>query len=249
MGVLIVAFVIFAFISSLLGWISSKYDSVVKTLVLADGIAVLFFIIYLLFIDDFWFYSIGFACLGIPGTIIGIIISNKKENSSIPNITIEKNEKNPQYLTTTLQGYSLLTGDQEYYIGNKCIGLSPRKGYQKYSIAGVCYRNLPITSIGKFNGYAFAETDNEHDPYAIAIYNDAHTHLGFLPRGNRSLHSYIIKEGKKVHAYGYIGCDSNDNMYGEVCVENNNANITKRNKSYTQEHISRPGDKEHPMYY
>ena len=127
---------------------------------------------------------------------------------------------------------SNLSDNQRYYIGDKCIGLSPRKGYDKFSIAGVYYRDLPITMVGKFNGYAIAQIDNEHDQYAIAIYNDNEQHLGFLPRGNDSLHSYILNDGGKVHAYGYIGCRNDGEMYGEACVETDKNLVTKRNKSY-----------------
>lgn len=125
-----------------------------------------------------------------------------------------------------------MTEKQQYYIGEKCIGLYPRKGYEKFPIAGAYYRNLPVTMVGKFNGYARSQSDNEYDKYAIAIYNDKGTHLGFLPRGNSCLHSYILNEGTTVHAYGYIGCHNDGGMYGEVCVEVDKNAVTKRNKPY-----------------
>ncbi|MDY7252035.1 hypothetical protein QHG78_01985 [Bacteroides sp. A1-P5] len=126
-----------------------------------------------------------------------------------------------------------LTESQRYYIGDKCIGLSTRKGYNKFSIAGAYYRDLPITMVGKFNGYAIAQTDNEHDQYAIAIYNDTGVHLGFLPGGNKKQHSYIINEGeqKQVHAYGYLAWHGSG-MYGEVCVETDKSLVARRNKPY-----------------
>lgn len=127
-----------------------------------------------------------------------------------------------------------LTESQRCYVGDKCIGLSARKGYNKFSIAGAYYRDLPITMVGKFNGYAIAQTENEYDQYAIAIYNDAGIRLGFLPKGNQNLHSYIINEGeqKRVHAYGYLAWHGSG-MYGEVCVETDKNLVTKRNKPYT----------------
>lgn len=118
----------------------------------------------------------------------------------------------------------------DYYIGYKCISLYSRKGYSHFRIAGVYYRNLPIETVGKFNGYAVAKTDNKYDPYAIEVYNDARTHVGFLPRGNKSLHAYILNNGGSVHAYGYIGY--NDTMYGEVCVEADKTLVRQRNKPY-----------------
>lgn len=118
----------------------------------------------------------------------------------------------------------------DYFVGCKCISLSARKGYKSFEIAGVYYRSLPIEMVGRFNGYVVAETDNLHDPYAIAVYNDARDHLGFLPRGNKAQHDYIIDNGGSVHAYGYLGY--NDGMYGEVCVETDKTLVTKRNKPY-----------------
>lgn len=124
-----------------------------------------------------------------------------------------------------------LTEKQQYYIGEKCIGLYPRKGYEKFPIAGAYYRNLPVTMVGKFNGYALAQTANQYDPFAIAIYNDADTHLGFLPKGNRYLHSYILEENGKVHAYGYLAWNGSG-IYGDTCVEVDKNIVTKRNKPY-----------------
>lgn len=133
-----------------------------------------------------------------------------------------------------------LTEDQKYYIGYKVIGLSARKGYIKTDIVGVYYRHLPLTMLGRFNGYAEAQHNNEYDLYAIAIYNDNGTHLGFLEGGNKRLHSYITNEGSRVHAYGYIGCTHGDSMYGQVCVEVNKELVTKRNKYYGDEQDGKP---------
>lgn len=118
----------------------------------------------------------------------------------------------------------------DYYVGQKVIGLSARKGYSKFSIAGAYYRNLSIDMVGKFNGYVIAQIDNEYDPYALSVYNDVGVHLGFLPGGNKVLHQYIVNEEGKVHAYGYLGWDNG--IYGEVCVETNKNLVTKRNKPY-----------------
>lgn len=128
------------------------------------------------------------------------------------------------------QGISSTNNYDSYYVGQKVISLSVRKGYTKFSITGAYYRNLSIDIVGKFNGYAIAQIDNEYDPHAIAIYNDAGMHLGFLPGGNKAIHQYITNEGGKVHAYGYLGW--NNGIYGEVCIETNKELVTKRNKPY-----------------
>lgn len=132
--------------------------------------------------------------------------------------------------------YKKIISDSEcydpYYVSKyrKLIGLSARKGYQKFDLMGVYYRDLSLSMVGKFNGYACAETNNEYDPFAIAIYNDDGVHLGYLPRETKWLHSYILDEGGKVHAYGYLAYA--DGMYGETCVEVDKRLVRRRNLPY-----------------
>jgi hypothetical protein len=123
-----------------------------------------------------------------------------------------------------------LSEEKQYFIGQKCIGLTPRNGYNKYPIAGVYYRELPFNSVGYFNGYAKADENNNYDKVAIGIYNEYDIHLGFLPKGNTKLHAYILSEGGKVHAYGYIAYGGS--WYGEVCVETNKDLVSKRNRPF-----------------
>lgn len=133
----------------------------------------------------------------------------------------------------TADKLKFLTEDQKYYIGDKYISLYARKGYASFDIVGIYYRNLPLNKIiGRFNGYAIAQTDNSHDLYAIAIYKDDNTHIGFIPGGNSRLHAYILREGGKVHAYGYIGQNSDTYFYGATCVESDKSLIKVRNKPY-----------------
>jgi hypothetical protein len=136
-----------------------------------------------------------------------------------------------KYTTSKIpKDLSNLTEEQEYYIGDKVISLYARKGYDKFPIAGVYYRNLPLSTVGKFNGYAIAEGYNEYDKYAISIYDDAGLHLGYLPKGNKKLHLYISNNNGRVHAYGYIAYSNS--IYGEVCVETNKDLVIKKNKPY-----------------
>lgn len=160
-----------------------------------------------------------YVILILSAIVIVIIFFNKK-NSQI-------NDQDQSLIKTSSANNKSY---DDYYVGQKAIGLSARKGYNKFPIAGAYYRNLSISMVGKFNGYAIAQKDNEHDPFAIAVYNDAGVHIGFLPRGNKVLYQYIINEDGKVHAYGYLGW--NNGIYGEVCVETNKELVTKRNKPY-----------------
>lgn len=121
---------------------------------------------------------------------------------------------------------------QEYYRGYKTIGLTPRKGYGKFPIKGLYYRGLRDSDIGKFDGYAVAETDNKVDPFAVAIYREDDLHLGYIPAGNYALSEYIRQNNGIVHCYGYVAVDYGNRFYGEVCVETDKSKVQSRNKPY-----------------
>ena len=121
---------------------------------------------------------------------------------------------------------------QEYYRGYKTIGLTPRKGYGKFPIKGLYYRGLRDSDIGKFDGYAVAETDNKVDPFAVAIYREDDLHLGYIPAGNYALSEYIRQNNGVVHCYGYVAVDYGNRFYGEVCIETDKSKVQSRNKPY-----------------
>lgn len=131
-----------------------------------------------------------------------------------------------------------LTAAQEYYTSWKTIGLTPRQGYKKLNMVGMNYRGIDASDLGKFEGYALAQTNNIHDPYAIAIHREDGVHVGFLERGHAALHRYITEQGSMVHCYGYIACGGLDgagqptSFYAEVCVETDKKNVANRNKAY-----------------
>lgn len=128
---------------------------------------------------------------------------------------------------------------QAYYVGKKLIGLSPRKGYSRGWLVGMSYRGLLLTDIGKFEGYAEAQPNNPHDPHAIAIYREDHTHVGYLMRGQQEVWEHIRQQGGYVHVYGYIACkgilaqdEKPVGWYAEVCVEVDPLQVVKRNDPY-----------------
>lgn len=109
-----------------------------------------------------------------------------------------------------------------YAVGDY-IWLPVRRGYTKFKMMGMYYQDIPFHFVGRFNGYAKALTENNYDDYAIAIIVPLYKkekQIGFVPRGNKELHSYILSQGGKVKAYGYIGSTAfNRDFYGEVCVK------------------------------
>ena len=118
-----------------------------------------------------------------------------------------------------------------YRDGSLNISLSPRKGYTYFSLVGMFYY-LNENNFGKFNGYAVAETDNPYDNYAVAIYDESGHKIGHLPKGNKKTHSYILSQGGRVHAYGYVQIFFNGKFDGAVCVETNKNEVIKRNAVY-----------------
>lgn len=107
-----------------------------------------------------------------------------------------------------------------------------RAGYTMFTIKGL---NFYITknNYGVFNGYAEALKNNPYDPFAIGIFHENGKQIGHLPKGNKKLYDYIVKEGGRVHAYGYCAkFIEKDKMYGDVCVETDKNKVQNRNKQY-----------------
>lgn len=183
----------------------------------------------------FLFYFIGFIVIILFGGLL-LDLMERLGCSPIQTPKYDNQATTPEYKTPT---EDVALGDgQDYYVGWKTIGLTARAGYEKMDMVGMKHRALGPNDLGKFEGYAEAEDDNEHDPYAIAIYREDYTHVGFLERGNSFLHDYISEQGGVVHCYGYIACGGFDeigypkNYYAEVCVETDAEEVKKRNKPY-----------------
>jgi hypothetical protein len=198
------------------GFSAKHSESIMACLVLSILALPLLLIIAFIFGGD-WFLelAISSACFGMPG----IIISAIADNSNIEEQTGKVQDKSEGI--DLVSPYIELTDSQRRYFCNKNIDLCERNGYAKYPIAGLHYRELPISIVGKFSGYAIAEKNNEFDKYAVAIYNASGVHLGFIPAKNMIQHRFIIEKGGRVHAYGYIGCNSDRSLYGEICIEFN----------------------------
>lgn len=94
------------------------------------------------------------------------------------------------------------------YKNNSFNFISPQisnKKMEYYSIVGIRYRKN--VKEGDFIGTVRLDYNNSHDDYAVAVYDDANIHLGFIPRGeNVHLYKYLEKhtKGRAHFAYGYI---------------------------------------------
>lgn len=85
-----------------------------------------------------------------------------------------------------------------------CKLLYKTKGIQSFDMVGMYYRNLSINEKGKFNGYAICD-GNPHDKYAVAIYNDKGTHLGYIPQHNKRMHDSIVEwNAGKIFVWGEL---------------------------------------------
>ena len=71
-------------------------------------------------------------------------------------------------------------------------------------IKGLEYRDLTDDDLGKFYGYVKTEPDNKFDKYAIAIFDDKHRHIGYVPKGEEYLFNTLELIGGKQQAWGYI---------------------------------------------
>lgn len=118
--------------------------------------------------------------------------------------------------------------------GHNNIWLESKKGFTKFQMVGMYYRGLRKSDMGKFEGYAKTEKHNAHDPFAVAIYNNRGKHLGYLSKGNLSIHKLISDNGGSLPAYGIISCDyTGGDFKGEVAVKTNIA-LDTNNPFYDQ---------------
>ncbi|MDR1938170.1 MAG: HIRAN domain-containing protein [Tannerellaceae bacterium] len=93
-------------------------------------------------------------------------------------------------------------------------------GYKRFSIKGISHYGIKDSDLGYFSGYAEAETNNEYDQYAVAIYRNDGKQLGHAPANYMTLHESILDKGGKVPAWGVIE-KSNEGYYGDVYIEFN----------------------------
>lgn len=164
-------------------------------------VVVCFFIASIcLFMGGYWIWAI---VVGLPSLFL---LSAFLTELTSTNTNRKSNSSNNDYYTS---GY-----------GN--LWLSSRKGFTKFEMVGMYYRGLKRSDTGEFNGYAKAETNNSHDRYTVAIYNSSDKHIGYLPSGNKNIHTLLLENGGSLPAYGYISCDSNlNNITGEVAIMTN----------------------------
>lgn len=158
-----------------------------------------FIIGFILLLEGHWFWGL---ILGFPALLLLIIFLSELTNPS--------NNSNPK------------SNNIYYTSGYSRIWLEKRNGYTKYEMVGMYYRNLKRSDMGKFEGYAKADTNNNYDSHAVAVYNNSGKHLGFIPKGNKYLYDLILNNGASLPAYGYISCDaSGNNFIGEVGIKTN----------------------------
>ena len=90
----------------------------------------------------------------------------------------------------------------------------------EYSIKGINLSGITDKYLGDFDGTAKAITDNEYDPYAVAIYVGK-KRIGWLPAGCVDVHKAIMELGGSIDVYVYIGKaidedDGHEFYYGKV---------------------------------
>jgi hypothetical protein len=91
---------------------------------------------------------------------------------------------------------------------------------KKYSIKGINLSGIDDSYLGDHDGTAKAITDNDYDPYAVAIYVGK-KRVGWLPAGCVDVHKAIMELGGSIDVYVYIGKATDDDdghefYYGKV---------------------------------
>ena len=90
----------------------------------------------------------------------------------------------------------------------------------EYSIKGINKSGITDKYLGSHDGTAKAITDNDYDPYAVAIFVGK-KQVGWLPAGCVDVHKAIMELGGSIDVYVYIGKatdddDGHDFYFGKV---------------------------------
>lgn len=93
------------------------------------------------------------------------------------------------------------------------------KGVIRFEMKGMHYQSLTPDEAGDFIGTAECVPD-EHDDYAVGIYNNSGYLLGFVPRNNKILFKSIdVWHNGSVFAWGLLDYESyDDSWYGQVYI-------------------------------
>lgn len=86
-----------------------------------------------------------------------------------------------------------------------------------FELRVISYRDITDQYVGLFDGMLYAEKDNEHDPYAVAVFKGS-KHVGYIPRGNKKIWQMATESGGVLHCKGYISKNGTSYYYGEVSI-------------------------------
>lgn len=89
----------------------------------------------------------------------------------------------------------------------------------EYSINGINMSGITDKYLGHHDGVSRAITNNDYDPYAIAVYVGK-KRVGWFPAGCIDVHEAIMELGGTMHTHVYIGKatdeDGREFYYGKV---------------------------------
>ena len=89
----------------------------------------------------------------------------------------------------------------------------------EYSIKGINKSGITDKYLGHHDGVSKAITDNDYDPYAIAVYVGK-KRVGWFPAGCVDVHAEIMELGGTMYTHVYIGKatdeDGREFYYGKV---------------------------------
>jgi len=94
---------------------------------------------------------------------------------------------------------------------------------EEYSIKGINKSGITDKYLGDSDGTAKAVTNNDYDPYAVAIYVGK-KRVGWLPAGCVDVHKAIMERGGSISVDVYIGKATDDEdghefYFGKVQID------------------------------
>ena len=99
----------------------------------------------------------------------------------------------------------------------------PRKNdptLNKFNVMGLKHYDVSKRDVGRFSGYAIAETNNKYDKFAVAYYKSNGKMIGYARRETDYLHQGIIEQGGKVDLIGEIYINEHTgNLQADVYID------------------------------
>lgn len=131
--------------------------------------------------------------LGIGILMFILLWKNPKKEIKRHNERLKAQNNAPKENLTKLEKRLLTEKDIRDTFDNEPRFYKSQK-MRTFNIKGTYYQDITIQTTSKsFLGYIEAEENNDNDRYAVAIYDDTNSKLGYVPKGNKMLSDSLIE--------------------------------------------------------